>query len=211
MKPLACDFARCGNSTRERLREILVSPGMWAVVGFRLRKWLYRPQAPRPWRFFLNCVSTVIQVATEVITHVTLPINVEVGPGLLIAHTGYIVVNSQAKIGSNCTLTHGITIGHGGGGSEGRMGCPSIGDRVYIGPGAILLGPIVVGDDALIGPGSVVTKSVPTRGVVAGNPAKLLSRRGSFDLIAYPGMEHDQVRQAAWNESRAGLDRELNA
>jgi serine O-acetyltransferase len=178
------------------LREILVSPAMWAVIGYRARRGLYRPRAPRPLRLALNIVSAILQVFLEVITHVTLPVALEIGPGLYIAHSGYIVVNSRARIGSNCTLTQGVTIGHAAGGG-GSMGCPTIGDRVYVGPGAILIGPIVVGDDALIGAGAVVTSSVPARGVVAGNPAYLVSRRGSFDLIAYPGMESDLARLKA--------------
>jgi serine O-acetyltransferase len=162
-------------------------------------------------RLVLNILAAMVQVVVEVITHVTLPVSVEIGPGLYIAHTGYIVVGSKARIGSHCTLTQGVTIGHAGGGEQDRSGCPTIGDRVYIGPGAILIGPITVGDDALIGAGAVVTRSVPPRGVMAGNPARLLSRRGSFDLISYPGMENDPARRASWIEARAEADREVTA
>ena len=148
-------------------------------------------------------MAAIIQVVVESITHVTLPITAEIGPGLQIAHTGYVVVGSRVRIGRNCTLTQGVTIGHGGGGPRRRSGSPTIGDRVYIGPGSILIGPITVGDDALIGAGSVVTRSVVTLGVVAGNPARLLSTGGSFDLIAYRGMESDESRISALNGARS--------
>jgi serine acetyltransferase len=72
--------------------------------------------------------------------------------------------------------------------------CPSIGDRVFIGAGAIIIGAVDVGDDAVIGAGAVVTKSVPPRGVVVGNPARVIAMTGSFDLIHYRGMETDTKR-----------------
>jgi serine O-acetyltransferase len=106
-------------------------------------------------------------------------------------------VSSGAVIGRFCTLTQGVTIGHRGGGGGQRRGVPRIGDRVYLGPGSAVIGPITVGDDALIGVGAVVTRSVPARGVVVGNPARLISTAGSFDLIEYPGMDHDPSRQAS--------------
>lgn len=71
---------------------------------------------------------------------------------------------------------------------------PTVGDRVYIGPNAIVVGKITVGDDAMICAGSVVTKSVPPRAVVLGNPARVVSYSGSFDYIAYDGMENDPER-----------------
>ena len=202
MKMLAHDLGRCGETPRQRFRELLLTPGTWAVVGYRLRRWLYRPAASRIVQIPLNIIAAFLQVAVEAITHVTLPVGVEIGPGLAIVHTGYVVVGSGVRIGRYCTLTQGVTIGHASGGRSNRQGCPTIGDRVYIGPGAILVGPIVVGDDALIGAGAVVTRSVPPRGVVAGNPARLLSRRGSFDLVTYPGMDADPARLAALAEAR---------
>jgi serine O-acetyltransferase len=107
------------------------------------------------------------------------------------------MVGSHVVIGRHCTLTQGVTIGHAGGGSHTTDKNPVIGDRVYIGPGAIIIGPITIGNDALIGAGAVVTRSVPDRGVAVGNPARVISHKGSFDLISYPGMEQDEERIAA--------------
>ena len=67
---------------------------------------------------------------------------------------------------------------------------------------AAIIGPISVGDDALVGVGAVVLKSVPPRGVVAGNPARMISNVGSFDLITYTGMESDPERMAALTANR---------
>jgi serine acetyltransferase len=72
-----------------------------------------------------------------------------------------------------------------------------IGNRVYVGPGSAIIGPLTVGDDALIGVGAVVIRSVPPRGVVVGNPARIISFSGSFDLIDYPCMDEDPARLAS--------------
>lgn len=105
----------------------------------------------------------------------------QIGEGLYIGHFGTIVVNGQAVIGKNCNLSHGVTIGQLNRGE--RAGCPTIGDNVFIGPGAKIIGKIHVGDRAAVGPNSVVVQDVPDDGVVGGIPAKLLSSDGSDGYI----------------------------
>jgi serine O-acetyltransferase len=207
LRELSQDLRRCGETPGQRVREVFSNPGMWAVTGYRFCRWVYALKAHWLIRKPLNIVAGIVSLFVQVTSGITLPARARIGPGLYIPHTGYIVVNSQTVIGANCTLTQGVTIGHGGGGREPGAGSPSVGDRVYIGPGAAIIGPITVGDDALIGVGAVVTRSVPPRGVVAGNPARLLSLHGSFDLIGYPGMDSDPDRLASLadrDESLAG-------
>lgn len=190
------DLGRCGADRNERLRELVCNIGMWAVVSYRIRRWVYELTMPRLIKLPFNIAAMALQLATEVLTNIQIPCSAQIGPGLYIAHTGYIVISSSAVIGRHCTLTQGVTVGHGGG-DRSKRGSPVIGDRVYIGPGAALIGPITVGNDALVGVGAIVTRSVPPRGVVVGNPGRIISCRGSFDLISYPGMETDPVRQEA--------------
>ncbi len=195
---LSRDLCRYGRTNRERLREVVFNPGVWAVIGYRYSHWVRGLRLPRLLRWPLSLSAAAVQLWVSVTSNIQIPGSVAIGPGLLIPHTGYIVVNSRAILGSNCTLTQGVTIGHaGGGGNPDLAGTPVLGDRVYVGPGSAIIGPIDIGDDALIGVGAVVTRPVPTRGVVAGNPARLLSRRGSFDLVSYPGMETDPARLAS--------------
>jgi serine O-acetyltransferase len=200
LRDLSQDLRRCGASPGQRVREVVSNPGMWAVAGYRFCRWVYALKARWLIRKPLNLVAGIVSLFVQVTSGITLPARARIGPGLYIPHTGYIVVNSQTVIGSNCTLAQGVTIGHRGGGREAAQGSPSIGDRVYIGPGAAIIGPITIGDDALVGVGAVVTRSVPPRGVVAGNPARLLSGHGSFDLIDYPGMDSDPDRLASLGE-----------
>lgn len=202
------DLKRYGGP-REQWRGLLWAPGAWAVVSYRFRRWVHLCRAPQPLRFLLNAAAAVSQLWIDIAAKIQIPATASIGPGLLIAHTGTIVLAHDAVLGRHCTLTHGVTLGHAGG--SGRGGSPVLGDRVYLGPGSAVIGPITVGSDALIGLGAVVTKPVPPRGVMAGNPAVLLSRAGSFELIQYPGMERDLERMAALAERNSPAERNSDA
>jgi serine O-acetyltransferase len=197
------DITRCGASFGEQWREVFFNTGFWAVASYRLRRAIFISNAPRPVRMILSLLSMALKTWTEVITNIEIPPTAEIGAGLYIPHTGTIVLNSRTLIGENCTISTNVVIGHAKGG--GSSGTPRIGNRVYIGPGAILIGPINVGDDALIAPGAVVNRSVEPGTVVAGNPARPISRTGSFELIEYPGMEADPDRRAALARAADGV------
>jgi serine O-acetyltransferase len=91
------------------------------------------------------------------------------GPGLSIAHVGTIVVNYHAKVGANCRLHQGVTIG------EGKGKSPVIGDDVFISPNAVIIG-ADVGSRVSIRAGAVVTKDVPNDSKVAAVPARPIPR-----------------------------------
>lgn len=90
------------------------------------------------------------------------------GPGLAIIHYGTIVVNPRASIGANCRIHVCTNIGESG----GTAGAPTIGDNVYIGPGAKIFGAISIADNCVIGANAAVNKSITQKGMlVAGVPA----------------------------------------
>ena len=97
------------------------------------------------------------------------------------AHAYGIIVNRRCVIGRNCNLSQGVTLGVANRGA--KAGTPTIGDQVYIGPGAVIFGSIQVGDDAAIGANCVVTKDVPEKGVVVGVPGKIISHEGSEGYV----------------------------
>lgn len=106
----------------------------------------------------------------------------QVGEGLYVApHPGGVVVHPEARIGRNCNLHHGVTIGRKHRGPH--AGTPSIGDDVWIGPGAKLVGAITVGDGAVIGPNCVISDDLPAGAVVAAPRPELLSGRGSAGYV----------------------------
>lgn len=108
----------------------------------------------------------------------TIPLNV-FGPGLSIAHYGTIVINANAKIGKNCRIQEDVNIGASGGETA-----PQIGDNVFIGSGAKIIGDVTVADNIAIGAGAIVVKSFSERGItIAGNPAKKISEHDSGMFI----------------------------
>lgn len=202
------DLNRFDTGFRSRVRGVFLNPGTWAVLSYRLGRWVYLCRAPKIIKKLLGVGATLLQVWIAVATNIDLPPSADIGPGLFIPHTGFIVVAVGTRIGRNCTLTQGVTIGHCLGGQSSRVGVPQIADRVYIGPSAVIIGNLSVGNDALIGAGAIVTHSVPPGGVVAGNPARLIGTRGSFDLISYCGIEQDIERTTAIATLRPSLDAE---
>ena len=91
------------------------------------------------------------------------------GPGVKILSFGTIIINPGAKIGKNCTIFPGVTIG-----GKSKNEFPVIGDNCYIGFGAKIIGGIKVGDNAFISPNAVVIKDVHANTVVGGIPSKFI-------------------------------------
>lgn len=102
------------------------------------------------------------------------------GPGLSIAHHGTITVNGEAVVGHNCRIDTQTTIG------DVRGEAPRIGDNVYIGSGARILGGVTIGDEVAIGANAVVIEDVPDRVTVGGIPARVISQRGSRGVLQSP-------------------------
>ena len=109
----------------------------------------------------------------ETITGVSFTKAVEIGPGLRIHHFGNIFVHSNTKIGANCTLRQGVTLGN----RTEHGGSPVLGDNVELGAYAQVLGAIKIGDGAKIGAMSVVLQDVPPGATAVGNPARILPFR----------------------------------
>lgn len=107
--------------------------------------------------------------------------DVRIGAGFYIGHYGGIVVNRDVIIGNNCNLSQGVTLGQINRGA--LAGCPAIGDNVYIGPGAKIIGRIQIGDNAAIGANAVVTRDVAPSTSVGGVPARVLSDKGSEGYV----------------------------
>ncbi|NBO20111.1 MAG: serine acetyltransferase, partial [Proteobacteria bacterium] len=92
------------------------------------------------------------------------------GTGLLLDHAAGVVIGETARIGRDCSILHGVTLG--GNGTQRGDRHPKLGDGVLIGAGAVVLGNIHIGDRARIAAGSVVLQSVAADVTVAGIPAK---------------------------------------
>lgn len=123
----------------------------------------------------------------RILTHYKYKFNISIshhtpiGRGLYLGHVMNIVVSDYAQIGRNCNISHGVTVGQINRGE--RKGTPIIGDNVYIGPGAIVIGRIRIGNNVAIGANTVVTKDVPDNAVVVGAPGRVISLNGSTDYV----------------------------
>jgi serine O-acetyltransferase len=107
--------------------------------------------------------------------------DVRIGSGFYIGHFGGILVNAGVVIGDNCNLSHDVTLGQVNRGT--RIGCPVIGNNVFIAPGAKIVGRIHVGDDVAIGTNAVVLKDVAPHTSVGGIPAEAISGYGSEGYV----------------------------
>ena len=105
---------------------------------------------------------------------IDMPVSTQIGGGLYIGHPYCIVINSRAVIGKNVNIHKGVTIGQENRGK--RAGAPTIGDRVWIGINATVVGNIHIGDDVMIAPNSFVNTDVPSHSVVFGNPCVIKHR-----------------------------------
>jgi serine O-acetyltransferase len=103
----------------------------------------------------------------------------KIGDGFyLTAHCGPIIIG-PVTVGKNCNISHSVTIGRSYRG--GVLGRPTIGNRVWIGPGSVIVGKINIGNNVLIAPNSFVNFDVPDNSLVIGNPAKIKARKNPVE------------------------------
>jgi len=131
-----------------------------AMLAFRIGTWLIAKRVP----FFKGILYR------HLFHHygLELAVDTEIGGGFYIAHPAGSVI-SPKRMGKNCTIVHNVTIG-----MRNEWEFPEIGDNVFIGAGARVLGGIRIGDNAVIGANAVVIHDVPDGATVVGIPAKVI-------------------------------------
>lgn len=155
-------------------REGLLGLGFWALLVYRFghARHIIRPRWLRaPW----YGLYVLLSKWTEIACGITIGGSAIIGRRLTIEHHGGIVIHGSTRIGDDCLIRHGVTIGNSG--RDDPLGAPSIGDRVEIGAGAKLLGRIRIGNDVIIGANAVVIRDVPDNAIVGGVPARLIRMR----------------------------------
>lgn len=161
--------------------------GFWSLLMTVLKKpdfrWVlfYRWYQSRKRPF----VSRLLLRACSIKTGIQIGWHSKIGAGLVLVHCGDIAVNNEVVIGKNCTLYHGVTIGMEFRGK--RRGNPVIGNNVWIGSNACVVGNITIGDDVLIAPLSFVNFDVPSHSIVVGNPAVVKHKENATEgYITHP-------------------------
>ena len=146
--------------------------GVWALVVYRFGRWRYTVR-PALLRRPLSLLYKFMKIWAQMATGIDIPCETRIGRRLVIEHFGCIIVSGDTVIGDDVTIRHGVTLGLR---RTGVAGAPVIGNRVDIGAGAKILGPVKIGDDAVIGANAVVLTDVPAGALAVGIPAVIKLR-----------------------------------
>lgn len=169
------DYVRIGSHSQMQphqigvhriLSESIRNAGFRAVLFYRIGKWFRMHN--------LGFAAAIMERLMHHLCHCWISTRADIGPGFMVAHVG-LVVGATTRIGCNCDARQNVTFGGNFSkiDAEGRTQ-PWIGDNVSIGCGAAVLGPVKIGSGSIIGANSVVTRDVPGKVIVAGNPAKVI-------------------------------------
>ena len=182
--------------------EVLLYQGLWAIWIHRAAHQLYSWKIP----FLPRLISQLMRILTLIEIHP----GAQIGRRCFIDHGNGVVIGETVVIGDDVTIYQGVTLG--GTGKEKGKRHPTIGNKVVLGAGAIVLGNITIGDDARIGAGAVVTKAVPPDTTVVGNPSWILKQEGRrLDPLEH-GALPDPIHKALddLNQRLKALEDKLN-
>lgn len=138
---------------------------------FQLSNKLYENRIP--------FIPRLLQALNRIIFSCETPPNPKVHPSVVFLHNGLgMVIHEKCSIGKDTCILQNVTIGGNRGKSRlykgDKIGAPIIGENVFIGAGASVLGPVIIGDNAQIGAGAVVVNDIPKNAVAVGVPAKVI-------------------------------------
>jgi serine O-acetyltransferase len=174
-------------AARNPVEVFLVYPFIHALIHYRISHFFYRKKC-----FF---IARFISQISRMLTGIEIHPGAKIGKGLFIDHGMGVVIGETAEVGDNVTLYHGVTLG--GTGKDTGKRHPTIGNNVFIGSGAKILGPIVVGDNVKIGANAVVLKDVPSNCTAVGVPVRIIYKK-SAPVIEIKGYAGD--RKKIYNE-----------
>jgi serine O-acetyltransferase len=142
----------------------LLTDGTLAMVLYRLMQWAQK------WR--LVPLAMIFNKLNGVCGACIIGRGAEFGPGFVLVHSQGVVINSLVKGGNHVLIEHQVTIG-----ATGPRQIPRIGNDIYIGAGAKIIGDVTINDGARIGANAVVVHDVPAGATVVGIPARVVRQR----------------------------------
>jgi serine O-acetyltransferase len=154
-------------AARGNLENALVYSGLHAIWSHRLAHRLWAKPGLR------GCARVLTQL-TRFLTGIEIHPGATIGRRFFIDHGMGVVIGETAELGDDVMIYHGVTIG-GRSLNQGKRH-PTIGNRVTVGAGAKILGPLHIGDDSAIGANAVVTRDVPAESIATGIPAVVRPR-----------------------------------
>ena len=150
---------------------ILCNPGLHAITIHRISHRLWQKNGTG--KLIARCISHTSRLLTGIEIHP----GAKLGNGVVIDHGMGVVIGETAKVGNNCLLYQGVTLG--GTGKDSGKRHPTLEENVIVGAGAKVLGAITIGDNTRIGAGSVILKSVDEDCTVVGVPGRVIHKSGA--------------------------------
>jgi serine O-acetyltransferase len=185
-------------AARSQLETLLTYPGIHAVIWYRIAHRLWAAD----WRFPARLLSWFGRLLTNVDIHP----GARIGRRFFIDHGACVVIGETAEVGDDVTLYHGVTLG-GVSWSPGKRH-PTLEDRVVVGAGAKILGPITVGSGSRVGANSVVIESTPPDVTVVGIPARVVRpQRGHRRVVGHIDLDHHLMPDPVGDAIEFLLDR----
>jgi serine O-acetyltransferase len=163
--------------------DILLLPGTWAVINFRIMAALHR-RGLRP-------ISRLMYFANVVLFAFDVPPSAQIGPGLVTPHPNGVAIDGRAKLGARNRVLRSVAIG--GSADPTKNGAPSSGDDVWFMDCAQVFGPAHIGDRSIIGASAMVTNDIPADTFVFGQ-RKATDLRPLKDL----GLTDHHLRDTSW-------------
>ena len=148
------------------------------MIGFSdrllasIKAFQYHRARRGPWHALMRKAAKARYMLWSILTQSDIEPRARLGKRLMLPHPNGVVIHEDAVIGADCMIMQQVTIGMIG---DGEV--PTIGNRVYIGAGAKIIGKLTVGDGARIGANAVVTKDVPPGCTAIGIPARVVPAR----------------------------------
>lgn len=186
----------CYGSSRPRdLLKTLLTDGTAAMLWYRLMQWARR--------WHLTPLEMIFGKLSAVLCNCIIGRGAEFGPGFVLIHSTGVVINGGVRGGSHVYLEHQVTIG-----AERRQS-PRLGDHVFVGAGAKIVGPVTIGTDCRIGANAVVVHDIPSGSTAVGIPAKVVRSRQLDESERADGKQPETAHQlltlgAAADSSESG-------
>ena len=158
-----CVFER-DPAARNTLEVLTTYPGVHALLAHRVAHCWWQ----RGWRYLARVLSATARFSTGIDIHP----GARIGRRFFVDHGMGVVIGETAEIGDDCTLYHGVTLG-GTSWNPGKRH-PTLQDRVMVGAGAKILGPVTIGHDSQVGANAVVIHDVAPGMTVVGIPGRVV-------------------------------------
>lgn len=177
-------YVRIDNFVNKYLK-ITFQLGTMYLASYRLGQFAYSTSSGnRISRSLAKLGYWLLELMLSSLTGIKISPTTDIGPGLVIHNFSCIAIDAK-KIGKDCTVNQCVSIGADFNGPTSAK--PVLGDNVFVGSGAKVLGDVVIGDNVVIAANAVVLKSVPDNCTVSGVPARIISRENTSSYLKFDG------------------------